>query len=95
MRRAGCFMLLIGIESAQDKTLGSMKKGFDTAKICDDFEVLRRSGMLVHAYFIVGAIGETEAEMREIGPFARPWLGVNYYGRAGIGEERREAASKA
>jgi hypothetical protein len=75
MREAGFFMLLMGIESAQDKTLESMSKGFDTAKIRERFEVLRRSGMLIHGYFIVGAVGETEAEMREIGPFARE-LGI-------------------
>jgi len=75
MREAGFFMLLMGIESAQDKTLESMNKGFDTAKIRERFEVLRRSGMLIHGYFIVGAVGETEEEMREIGPFARE-LGI-------------------
>jgi hypothetical protein len=188
MRRAGFFMLLMGIESAQDKTLRSMNKGFDKAKIREYFDVLRRSGMLLHGYFLVGAIGETEEEMREIGPFARelgictmtlcilrnerhsglaelvaaspgyhiatdgcvysdrhsvarlekicdgiyrsfysprtllrvlrigvstgifgartaldlpmlvirrPWLGINYYGRAGIGDETRGAASQA
>jgi radical SAM superfamily enzyme YgiQ (UPF0313 family) len=76
MREAGFFMLLMGIESAQDKTLRSMRKGFDTAKIRECFEVLRRSGMLVHGYFIVGAVGETEREMREIGSFARE-LGIS------------------
>jgi len=188
MRRAGFFMLMMGIESAQDRTLESMKKGFDRAKAREYFEVLRGSGMLLHGYFIVGAIGETEEEMRQIGPFARelgictmtlcilrnerhsgldelvagspgyhvaddgcvysdqhsvakleeirdsiyrvfysprtllrilhrgfstgifgfkaaleipmllvrrPWIGINYYGRAGIGDESREIASKA
>jgi hypothetical protein len=75
MREAGFFMLLMGIESAQDKTLRSMNKGFDKAKIREHFRVLRRSGMLLHGYFLVGAIGETEEEMREIGPFARE-LGI-------------------
>ena len=71
MREAGFFMLLMGIESAQDRTLRSMNKGFDKARIREYFRALRRSGMLLHGYFLVGAIGETEEEMREIGPFAR------------------------
>jgi anaerobic magnesium-protoporphyrin IX monomethyl ester cyclase len=71
MARAGFSLLLLGIESAQDSTLRSMKKGFDTAKVREYFEVLRRSPMVLLGYFIVGNIGETEAQMRQIVPFAR------------------------
>ncbi|MBT8366636.1 MAG: B12-binding domain-containing radical SAM protein [Deltaproteobacteria bacterium] len=71
MERAGFAMLLLGIESAHDKTLRSMRKGFDTAKIREYFEVLRESSMLLHGYFIVGNIGESFAEMEQILPFAR------------------------
>jgi len=71
MQRAGFSLLLLGIESAQDATLRSMKKGFDTAKVREYFRVLRRSSMLLLGYFIVGNIGEDEAQMRQIVPFAR------------------------
>ncbi len=71
MERAGFAMLLLGIESAHDKTLRSMRKGFNTAKIREYFEVLRESSMLLHGYFIVGNIGESIAEMEQILPFAR------------------------
>jgi hypothetical protein len=71
MERAGFSLLLMGIESAQDKTLRAMRKGFDTRKVRDYFRVLRRSRMLLLGYFILGNIGETEREMREIVPFAR------------------------
>ena len=64
-------MLLLGIESAQDKTLRSMRKGFNTAKIRKYFDVLRGSSLLLHGYFIVGNIGESVAEMKQILPFAR------------------------
>jgi radical SAM superfamily enzyme YgiQ (UPF0313 family) len=71
MERAGFSMLLLGIESAHDKTLRSMRKGFNTAKIRQYFEVLRNSSMLLHGYFIVGNIGESVAEIEQILPFAR------------------------
>lgn len=71
MERAGFSMLLLGIESAQDKTLRSMKKGFDTGKLRDLFGVLRKTSMLLFGYFIIGNIGETEEEMLQIAPFAR------------------------
>lgn len=71
MERAGFTILLLGIESAHDKTLRSMHKGFDTAKIREWFGELRRSSMIMHGYFILGNIGESPEEMRQILPFAR------------------------
>ena len=76
MERAGFSILLLGIESAQDKTLRSMRKGFETRQVREYFRVLRRTRIVLHGYFIVGNIGESEAEMRQIVPFARE-LGVD------------------
>jgi radical SAM superfamily enzyme YgiQ (UPF0313 family) len=71
MERAGFIGLLVGIESAQDKTLHSMRKGFDTAKIREYCAVLKDYRMSLLGYFILGNIGETKQEMLQIGPFAR------------------------
>ena len=79
MEQAGFSMLLLGIESTQDRTLRSMRKGFDTAKIREYFRVLRRRRMILHGYFIVGNIGETEREMLSISRFARE-LGLDSLG---------------
>jgi radical SAM superfamily enzyme YgiQ (UPF0313 family) len=79
MERAGFTMLLLGIESAQDKTLRAMRKGFDTAQIREYFEVLRRSRMFLHGYFILGNIGESMEEMLYILTFARE-LGLDTLG---------------
>ena len=70
MERAGFVMLLLGVESAHDKTLRSMRKGFDVAKIRERFQVLRRSRMILHGYFILGCIGESVDDMLHIAPFA-------------------------
>ncbi|MCF7957477.1 MAG: radical SAM protein [Phycisphaerae bacterium] len=70
MERAGFAVLMLGIESSQDKTLRSMRKGFDTAKIREHFKVLRQSSMILHGYFILGNIGETVEEMLQIPSFA-------------------------
>jgi len=48
-----------------------MKKGFDTARIRECFQVLRKSSMILHGYFILGSIGESVEEMRQTLPFAR------------------------
>jgi radical SAM superfamily enzyme YgiQ (UPF0313 family) len=79
MEKAGFLMLLLGIESAHDKTLRSMGKGFNTAKIREYFEVLRNHAMILHGYFILGNIGESVEEMKRIVPFAHE-LGVDTLG---------------
>jgi len=71
MHRAGFALMLLGIESAQDKTLRAMRKGFDTAKVREHCSVLRRYPMLLHGYFIMGNVGESAEEMLQIAPFAR------------------------
>lgn len=71
MFRAGFKILTIGIESAQDKTLRSMQKGFDIALAEKAFAEIRKTNLYIHGYFIVGCIGESESEMLEIAPFAK------------------------
>ncbi len=70
MEQAGFSMLMLGVESAHDKTLRSMRKGFDVARIRKHFEVLRHSHMFLHGYFILGCIGESPCDMLRIAPFA-------------------------
>jgi len=76
MYRAGFRLLMIGLESAQDKSLDSLQKGFKTADARKAFSVLRESNILTNGYFIVGLIGETEEEMLEIAPYAKE-IGVD------------------
>ena len=78
MEKTGFFMLMLGIESAQDKTLRSMRKGFNTSQIREYFKVLRQTSMILHGYFILGNIGETIEEMEEILPFANE-LGLDSF----------------
>ena len=79
MYKAGFMAFLLGIESAQDKTLASMNKGFTTAKIREYFEVLRRFNFIYHCYFIIGNIGESKDEMLDIVNFSHG-LGVDTLG---------------
>jgi len=71
MEKAGFFLLMLGIESTQDRTLRSMRKGFDTARIRECFKVLGQSSMILNGYFILGNIGESVEEMLQIVPFSR------------------------
>lgn len=69
--RAGFRMLLLGIESASDRILNQLNKGFNTQQIRDAFKVFRQFPFYYHTYFIYGNIGETEEEMMTIPDFAR------------------------
>jgi anaerobic magnesium-protoporphyrin IX monomethyl ester cyclase len=71
MFKAGFKILTIGIESAQDKTLKEMQKGFDTASAQKAFLEIEKVKFYIHGYFIVGCIGESEPEMLEIASFAK------------------------
>jgi len=71
MEKAGFLMLMLGIESTQDKTLRSMRKGFDTKWIRECFNVLGQFNMILHGYFILGYIGESVDEMLQITPFSQ------------------------
>jgi anaerobic magnesium-protoporphyrin IX monomethyl ester cyclase len=83
MERAGFFLLMLGLESANDKTLRSMRKGFDVAKIRQYFEVLRHSRMIMHGYFILGCVGESADDMLRIAPFAHE-LGLDTLGLSNL-----------
>ncbi len=71
MFAAGFKILSIGIESAQDKTLESMEKGFDIALAQKAFAEIAKINFYIHGYFIVGCIGESESEMFAIASFAK------------------------
>jgi hypothetical protein len=76
MEQARFIALLVGVESTQDATLKSMGKGFTIQQVRERFKVLRRSKMVINAYFIVGNIGETEQQMLSTAAFARS-LGID------------------
>jgi radical SAM superfamily enzyme YgiQ (UPF0313 family) len=76
MWQVGFRFLAYGIESAQDKTLKRMGKGFTVQEVREAFEVLRKFRMVHAGYFIIGYIGEDEKEMCQIAPFARS-LGID------------------
>ncbi|MFC1495060.1 B12-binding domain-containing radical SAM protein [Thermodesulfobacteriota bacterium] len=79
MYKAGFMAFLFGIESAHDKTLASMNKGFNTDKVREYFSVLQQFNFIYHCYFIIGNIGESREEMFDIVKFSHE-LGVDTLG---------------
>ncbi|MBL7158444.1 MAG: radical SAM protein [Candidatus Omnitrophica bacterium] len=71
MYKAGFKILLIGIESAQNKTLKAMEKGFDVAEAEKALKEIGKVGFYIHGFFIIGCIDEDESDMLEIATFAK------------------------
>jgi radical SAM superfamily enzyme YgiQ (UPF0313 family) len=59
MKRAGCYMVQIGVESGDDEILRGMRKGFTIAQAEQAAEVIRRHGLRLQAFFMVGFPQET------------------------------------
>ncbi|MGD8703009.1 MAG: radical SAM protein [Desulfosarcina sp.] len=76
MYQAGFMVFLMGVESAHDKTLASMGKGFTTETVKEYFRVFSHFNFVYHCYFIIGNIGESREEMLDIVTFAHE-LGVD------------------
>ena len=63
LRRAGCWMLALGIESESDDVRKDMAKRLERQKIQSAFKNLRDAGIKSFAFFIFGYPGETPEMM--------------------------------
>jgi len=77
MWKAGFRFIAYGIESAQDKTLKRIGKGFTKKKAVEAFKNINKYPMLSSGYFIIGYINESREDMLEISRFARQ-LGLDF-----------------
>jgi len=60
MKKANCRFLIVGFESADDKILKNIKKGFTAEQAREFSKNVRKTGLLLHADFIMGLPGETK-----------------------------------
>ena len=65
MKKAGCRLIIPGIESANQQILDNIKKGIKIEQIEDYVKNAKKAGLLIHACYMVGNQGETMDTMRE------------------------------
>lgn len=65
MRNAGCRLVTVGFESADQQSLNMMQKGITVEQIRQFVQDTRKAGLLVHGCFIIGNPGETAATMEK------------------------------
>ncbi|MDO8559298.1 MAG: radical SAM protein [bacterium] len=65
MKEAGCWMVIYGIESGNQKILDSINKKFTVEQAISALEITRKVGLLTSCGFIIGLPGETKETIRE------------------------------
>jgi radical SAM superfamily enzyme YgiQ (UPF0313 family) len=70
MKQAGCNIISLGIESANDQTLRFLKKGFSFRQVQDTIRLIRSEGIDIHGWFILGIPVESRADMQNTINFA-------------------------
>lgn len=63
MKKAGCLLVSLGIESYDGNVLRKNKKYLDKGAINQAIEVFKNNGILTYGYFIMGLEGETKSSM--------------------------------
>ncbi len=65
MRKAGCRLLCVGFESADQKILDNIKKNIKVEQYFKFREATKKAGIMVHGCFMVGNKGETKETLRK------------------------------
>ncbi len=71
MKKAGCRLVCVGVESSSQEILNNIKKGTSVAKIEQFFHDTKEAGVLVHACFMMGNRGETAETIQKTVEFAK------------------------
>lgn len=70
MKRAGWYLLALGIESGSERVLKMMKKGIELGHVKEKIRLIKKTGLKAHGLFMLGYPGETEEDMRNTIDFA-------------------------
>lgn len=65
MKKAGCRLIIPGIESGSQQILDNIKKGTKVEQFYSYVANAKKAGLLIHACYMVGNQGETKETMKE------------------------------
>ncbi len=71
MKKAGCWLVAVGFESGNDESLKKMKKNTDVKQAHDAACMVRRHGLQLYGFFIIGLPWENQAAVRDTISFAK------------------------
>lgn len=81
MKDSGYYLASVGIEFGSDRILGITKKRITKKEISDKIKLIKKMGLDIAGFFIIGYPGETEKEIRQTIKFAcdLPLLRANFF----------------
>lgn len=71
MKKAGCRLIVVGFESADESILKNIKKGVSLDRARQFVKDAKKAGIMIHSCFMVGNKGETWATMEKSLKFAK------------------------
>ena len=71
LKKAGCFLIKVGVESGNQAILDKAKKHYKIDKVVEGIKSMRDSGLNVHSTFIFGLPGETKETIDKSIEFAQ------------------------
>ena len=79
LRRSGCVMLKLGLESGSARVLDRLNKGIDLVRASRILDNLQRAGIGAYVYLLFGTPAETESEALLTLEFVRThWQAITY-----------------
>ena len=83
MKKAGCVKIDMGVESGSDKILKDTKKGLNTEQILTGGRLIKKHGLFLYAFFMVGLPTETEDDAKMTIEFLEKlkphWAGISIF----------------
>ena len=71
MKKAGCRLIVIGFECADNSILKNMKKGITVERMRQFVSDAKKAGVMIHSCFMAGNIGETKDTLKNSLKFAK------------------------
>ncbi len=65
MKRSGCYLLALGIESASQEVLDRAQKKLDISTVPDIVKMIKSEGILTWGFFIIGLPGDTRETIQK------------------------------
>ena len=71
MKKAGVYRTGIGIETGDERVMKNIKKYLELDRVRESIKLLRKEGIVVFGYFLLGLPGDTKESMQKTIDFAR------------------------